>query len=128
MTKALNLTPTDFACWSCSWSMSAKCYSRAQLLDRYQYRTVLTWQTCVIDSHIKNLRRKISDAAETGNRHEWIQAVYGVGYRFEYPEGLGYSDEIEESGSVWTDTAFFIDAEVRNFRVNNEDYWNERLG
>ncbi|MFW2710331.1 DNA-binding response regulator, partial [Acinetobacter baumannii] len=24
--------------------------------------------------------------AETGNRHEWIQAVYGVGYRFEYPE------------------------------------------
>lgn len=40
----------------------------------------------VIDSHIKNLRRKISDAAETGNRHEWVQAVYGVGYRFEYPE------------------------------------------
>ncbi|MGB8484145.1 MAG: helix-turn-helix domain-containing protein, partial [Acinetobacter bohemicus] len=33
-----------------------------------------------------NLRRKISDAAETGNRHELIQAVYGVGYRFEYPE------------------------------------------
>ncbi|HRM51786.1 MAG TPA: DNA-binding response regulator, partial [Acinetobacter johnsonii] len=29
---------------------------------------------------------KISDAAETGNRHEWVQAVYGVGYRFEYPE------------------------------------------
>ncbi|MFI7968854.1 DNA-binding response regulator, partial [Acinetobacter baumannii] len=28
----------------------------------------------------------ISEAAETGNRHEWIQAVYGVGYRFEYPE------------------------------------------
>ncbi|MEZ7922919.1 MAG: DNA-binding response regulator, partial [Acinetobacter towneri] len=25
-------------------------------------------------------------AAETGNRHEWIQAVYGVGYRFEYPD------------------------------------------
>ncbi|WP_262476033.1 winged helix-turn-helix domain-containing protein, partial [Acinetobacter radioresistens] len=40
----------------------------------------------VIDSHIKNLRRKITDAANTGNRHEWIQAVYGVGYRFEYPD------------------------------------------
>ncbi|MEX7477797.1 winged helix-turn-helix domain-containing protein, partial [Acinetobacter baumannii] len=40
----------------------------------------------VIDSHIKNLRRKITEVAETGNRHEWIQAVYGVGYRFEYPE------------------------------------------
>ena len=40
----------------------------------------------VIDSHIKNLRRKISEAADTGNRHEWVQAVYGVGYRFEYPE------------------------------------------
>ncbi|MEG1490570.1 MAG: DNA-binding response regulator, partial [Acinetobacter sp.] len=22
----------------------------------------------------------------TGNRHAWIQAVYGVGYRFKYPE------------------------------------------
>lgn len=33
-----------------------------------------------------NLYREISDAAETGNRHAWIEAVYGVGYRFEYPE------------------------------------------
>jgi len=26
------------------------------------------------------------DAAETGNRQAWIEAVYDVGYRFEYPE------------------------------------------
>lgn len=35
---------------------------------------------------ILKLASKITEVAETGNRHEWIQAVYGVGYRFEYPE------------------------------------------
>jgi DNA-binding winged helix-turn-helix (wHTH) protein len=60
-------------------------YSRAQLLDHINPDSFEVADR-VIDSHIKNLRRKISDAAETGNRHEWVQAVYGVGYRFEYPE------------------------------------------
>ena len=60
-------------------------YSRAQLLDHINpdsFDVVFF----LIDSHIKNLRRKITEAADTGNRHEWIQAVYGVGYRFEYPD------------------------------------------
>ena len=60
-------------------------YSRAQLLDHINPDSFEVADR-VIDSHIKNLRRKLSDAAATGNRHEWVQAVYGVGYRFEYPD------------------------------------------
>ncbi len=56
-------------------------YSRAQLLDHINPDSFDVADR-VIDSHIKNLRRKITEVAETGNRHEWIQAVYGVGYRF----------------------------------------------
>jgi DNA-binding winged helix-turn-helix (wHTH) protein len=53
-------------------------YSRAQLLDHINPDSFDVADR-VIDSHIKNLRRKITEAAEMGNRHEWIQAVYGVG-------------------------------------------------
>ena len=53
-------------------------YSRAQLLDHINPDSFDVADR-VIDSHIKTCVVKISDAAETGNRHEWIQAVYGVG-------------------------------------------------
>lgn len=35
-----------------------------------------------VDSHIKNLRRKLS--RESGS--EWIETVYGIGYRFAVKE------------------------------------------
>jgi two-component system response regulator BaeR len=36
-----------------------------------------------IDSHIRKLRRKLSDRDEQS--HDWIGSVYGVGYRLETP-------------------------------------------
>ncbi len=83
--KALNLTPTEFHLLELFLSHIGQVYSRVQLLDHINPDSYDVADR-VIDSHIKNLRRKISDIAETGNRHEWIQAVYGVGYRFELPE------------------------------------------
>ncbi|MFC3902866.1 two-component system, OmpR family, response regulator BaeR [Acinetobacter marinus] len=83
--KALSLTPTEFRLLELFLEHVGNVYSRTQLLDHINPDSYEVADR-VIDSHIKNLRRKISDAAETGNRHEWIQAVYGVGYRFEYPE------------------------------------------
>ena len=83
--KALNLTPTEFRLLELFLEHVGQVYSRAQLLDHINPDSFDVADR-VIDSHIKNLRRKITEAAETGNRHEWIQAVYGVGYRFEYPE------------------------------------------
>lgn len=46
-----------------------------QLYDDYR---VVTDRT--IDSHIKNLRRKLESLAE---EEAFIRAVYGVGYRWE---------------------------------------------
>jgi len=83
--KSLSLTPTEFRLLELFLEHVGQVYSRAQLLDHINPDSFDVADR-VIDSHIKNLRRKISEAAETGNRHEWIQAVYGVGYRFEYPE------------------------------------------
>ena len=83
--KVLNLTPTEFRLLQLFLEHVGQVYSRAQLLDHINPDSFDVTDR-VIDSHIKNLRRKITDIAETGNRHEWIQAVYGVGYRFEYPE------------------------------------------
>ena len=83
--KSLNLTPTEFRLLELFLEHLGQVYSRAQLLDHINPDSFDVADR-VIDSHIKNLRRKISEAAETGNRHEWVQAVYGVGYRFEYPE------------------------------------------
>jgi len=83
--KSLSLTPTEFRLLELFLEHVGQVYSRAQLLDHINPDSFDVADR-VIDSHIKNLRRKITEVAETGNRHEWIQAVYGVGYRFEYPE------------------------------------------
>ncbi|AOA57483.1 response regulator [Acinetobacter larvae] len=82
--KVLNLTPTEFRLLELFIEHVGQVYSRAQLLDHINPDSFDVADR-VIDSHIKNLRRKIADVADTGNRHEWVQAVYGVGYRFEYP-------------------------------------------
>lgn len=82
--KPLNLTPTEFRLLELFLDHVGKVYSRAQLLDHINPESYDVADR-VIDSHIKNLRRKITELAETGNQHEWIQAVYGVGYRFDYP-------------------------------------------
>ncbi|KAA8731651.1 response regulator [Acinetobacter qingfengensis] len=82
---ALNLTPTEFRLLELFLEHVGHVYSRSQLLDHINPDSYDVADR-VIDSHIKNLRRKITDVTDTGNRHEWIQAVYGVGYRFEFPE------------------------------------------
>lgn len=55
-------------------------FSREQLMDQaYPDRRLVNDRT--IDSHIKNLRRKLSalDA-----EHQYVRSVYGAGYKFEY--------------------------------------------
>ncbi|WP_343595678.1 response regulator [Acinetobacter sp.] len=83
--KALNLTPTEFRLMELFLEHLGQVYSRTQLLDHINPDSFDVADR-VIDSHIKNLRRKIMDVIETDSHHEWIQAVYGVGYRFEYPD------------------------------------------
>lgn len=81
--KALTLTPTEFRLLALFLKHAGQIFSRPQLLDHLNPESFEVTDR-VIDSHIKNLRRKISDVAETGTKHEWIHSVYGLGYRFDY--------------------------------------------
>jgi two-component system response regulator BaeR len=57
-------------------------FSRTQLLENVQV-DMRDVSDRVIDTHIKNLRRKMQ-AIQSGD--DCIASVYGVGYRFEPPQ------------------------------------------
>ncbi|KAF0859866.1 MULTISPECIES: two-component system response regulator BaeR [Mixta] len=77
--KTLDLTPAEFRLLKTLAQEPGKVFSREQLLNHlYDDYRVVTDRT--IDSHIKNLRRKLEalDADQP-----FIRAVYGMGYRWE---------------------------------------------
>ena len=77
--KPLDLTPAEFRLLKTLSHEPGKVFSREQLLNQlYDDYRVVTDRT--IDSHIKNLRRKLEvlDASQP-----FIRAVYGMGYRWE---------------------------------------------
>lgn len=76
---ALDLTPVEFRLLSTLVAHPGRVFRRDQLVDvAYEDYRVVSDRT--IDSHIKNLRLKLSRVRD-GQR--LIQSVYGVGYRFE---------------------------------------------
>jgi two-component system response regulator BaeR len=77
--RPVSLTGVEFELLRCLVERPGRVFSRAELLDRIytDYRDV---SDRAVDSHIKNLRRKL-DAALPGR--ELIHSVYGVGYRYE---------------------------------------------
>jgi two-component system response regulator BaeR len=77
--QPLDLTPTEFAILAALARRPGQVFSRAQLLDAARADSLEATDRA-IDSHIKNLRRKI-DAAAPGL--EAIRAIYGLGYRFD---------------------------------------------
>jgi two-component system response regulator BaeR len=77
--RALDLTPVEFRLLRTLAAAPGRVFSRGQLLDAaYTDHRVVTDRT--VDSHIKNLRRKL-DAASGGV--EIIHSIYGVGYRLD---------------------------------------------
>ena len=74
----LNLTPVEFALLKTLAAHPGRVYSRDQLMNEMysDYRVV---SDRAVDTHIKNLRRKL---AEAGDGREVIESVYGLGYRF----------------------------------------------
>lgn len=75
--RPIELTPTEFALLSTLMENPGYAFTRAELIERalgYEYESLER----SLDSHIKNLRKKI----ETDPRDPvYIQTVYGVGYR-----------------------------------------------
>ena len=78
--QPVDLTPTEFALFAAMARRPGMIFTRAQLLDAVA-RDNLHATERAVDSHIKNLRRKL--AAQAGDT-EIIQSVYGAGYRIEF--------------------------------------------
>ena len=81
--QPLNLTQVEFRLLRALVSQPGRVFSRDNLLDHVHADNRDTSDRAV-DSHIKNLRRKLQGLVPAG--HECIGAVYGVGYRFDPPE------------------------------------------
>ena len=75
----LDLTPTEFRLFQALARRPGRVLSRSNLLDAVSDRDRDVFDRS-IDSHIKNLRRKL--AAASGDQ-DVIHSIYGVGYRLE---------------------------------------------
>jgi two-component system response regulator BaeR len=76
--QQISLTPSEFSLLNVLMAHPERVFSRSELLDKvqgYQYEGY----DRTIDSHIKNLRKKI---AERFPDKEIILTLYGVGYKF----------------------------------------------
>lgn len=78
--QPLELTATEYELFVAMARRPGVIFSRAQLLDLIA-RDTLDVSDRSIDSHIKNLRRKLAARMDGA---EIIQSVYGVGYRVEF--------------------------------------------
>lgn len=76
---ALELTPSEFNILAGMARRRGQVFSRAQLLDLARQDSLDVTDRAV-DSHIKNLRRKIASVLPDD---EAISSIYGLGYRFE---------------------------------------------
>lgn len=76
---ALPLTPVEFRLFSLLHAHPGQVFGRARLLDA-AHLDVRDVSDRAIDSHIKNLRKKLDAARPEGSG---IVSVYGVGYRYE---------------------------------------------
>ena len=77
--QALDLTPVEFRLLATLHAHPGRVFGRESLLQKiYADHRIVSERT--VDSHIKNLRRKLTDTAPG---RDLIQSVYGVGYRWD---------------------------------------------
>ncbi|MCW8873657.1 MAG: response regulator [Xanthomonadales bacterium] len=76
--QPLDLTPVEFALLEALQSRPGRVLSREQLLD-YMYSDYRVVSDRAVDTHVKNLRKKLNAVAP---ELQTIESVYGLGYRF----------------------------------------------
>lgn len=75
--RTIDLTPVEFGILTVLTQCPGRVFSRNELLDRvYSGHRIINDRT--IDSHIRNLRRKLKSAAPDD---EIVQSIYGLGYK-----------------------------------------------
>ncbi len=80
--EPLNLTRREFRLLQALARHPGRIFSRGQLLE-LAYEPVDDVTERAVDSHIKNLRRKLSARSPS---HDWIRSVYGIGFSLEAPD------------------------------------------
>ena len=81
----LDLTPREFSILKLFLENSGRVFSRDEILNR-TYDDISDVSDRNIDTHIKNIRKKISQIAE---EEDPIRSVYGIGYKFNKTEYEG---------------------------------------
>ena len=76
--RAVDLTPTEFQLLATLARQPGRIFTRAQLLDAIHGVAFESYERA-IDSHVKNLRRKVEPDPRAPR---YVETVYGVGYRF----------------------------------------------
>jgi DNA-binding response OmpR family regulator len=76
--RTIDLTPTEFQLLATLARRPGRIFTRGQLLDEVRGVTFESYERA-IDTHIKNLRRKIEPDPR---QPRYLLTVYGVGYRF----------------------------------------------
>lgn len=75
----LDLTPVEFRLLNVLSAKPGFVFSRQKLMDHvYDDHRIVSDRT--VDTHIKNLRKKLQDA---GGDTEMIRSIYGIGYKFD---------------------------------------------
>lgn len=78
--QPLDLTPREFLILKLFLENSGRVFSRDEILD-HAYKDTSDVSDRNIDTHIKNIRKKINQIA---NEADPIRSVYGIGYKFEH--------------------------------------------
>ena len=76
--RAVDLTPTEFQLLATLAAQPGRIFTRSQLLDVLHGVAFESYERA-IDTHIKNIRRKLEPDPRTPR---YLLTVYGVGYRF----------------------------------------------
>ncbi|GAA6141744.1 response regulator [Hydrogenophaga sp. 5NK40-0174] len=80
--EQVDLTPAEIRLLHALYTQPGRVLSRQQLLDHlHDDGRAVTDRT--VDSHVRNLRRKLANA---GDGRDPVRSVYGVGYAFEWPQ------------------------------------------
>jgi DNA-binding response OmpR family regulator len=75
--RTVDLTPTEFTLLATLARQPGRIFTRSQLLDALHGITFESYERA-IDSHVKNLRRKLEPEPR---QPRYVLTVYGVGYR-----------------------------------------------
>lgn len=117
----LCLTPNEFNILFCMAQKPGHAFSRQELFvaafghdDPKSHR--------VLDSHIKNIRKKLKEDARNAR---WLKGVHGYGYRLDFAPGFEPEVSVGDGGRVFCsahgDRVLAVDSENRIVQLDGEE-------